>query len=405
MKLQALALSFVLGATALSGCGDDKKDSTKNPGGGTPTTAATALKNALCEKQESCAATHGRMFADVASCKTYMFGEGCGVEVGFGNTDSELQACVTAMAAMDCDVLYGNLPAGNACASLEFEYSDYPMAGIGESCYDKDCVASAVCVESSEQGVCDVCVTTPGLNGDCSVSDYECQEGYYCAETGGTCQALLALGATCEYDGQCLSNWCDEATLKCTTALTLGAACTSTDKCAGEMGCVGNTCKSMVGTGASCASLPCATGAVCVSGTCQATAVCGNTIAVGSPCVSSAGCVTSAYCDYDTERCTTRKAAGAECSESDECQSGMECVYDGTGYVCMAPLQLGDACGAGNGFCDENLRCNTDLSEPVCAPLIALGAECTYSWDCETGYCDTAVEPFVCAEVAACMMP
>jgi hypothetical protein len=165
------------------------------------------------------------------------------------------------------------------------------------------------------------------------------------------------------------------------------------------------------------AGSPCSSGAVCASGNCQATSTgdevcclqrCGeqglNCSADGSRCVecegdapqcqgnSSRTCAGNTFasqpcgngCDAATGRCNPARPTGSLCDEAAQCQSG-DCALDVTSTrrccdpTCAAAERL---CGA-----DGSCVCPADRDDVAGSCRLRLGATCSQTGDCASGFC------------------
>jgi len=202
-----------------------------------------------------------------------------------------------------------------------------PRRGLGEPCPTSDaCAVGLVC------GPVGRCVAEPEDPEDCSVAggcgrgdvcllsttcvDFSmsavgspciggrCGRGQYC-DALDTCQALVALGATCDQDGMCASGLC------------------------GEEGCVvppgeGQPCEGTCSPGLHCPSVS------------AGVSRCAPLGGVGTSCIDSSGCLPDTYCE---------------------------------GGLCVPVLALGDACShAAEGSCGTNASCSAPYisDEAIC---------------------------------------
>lgn len=122
----------------------------------------------------------------------------------------------------------------------------------------------------------------------------------------------------------------------------------------------------------------CSTGAVCESSRCEAT-LSGDMVCCASDCPDDARCREDGSTCQPLER-----GAGLPCNASLPCASGLSCMPAGAG----ASVCCSETCASAE-FCVEGgTRC--------AAPLQELGASCTESGECVSGYCD--LDRRVCRE-------
>ncbi|MFT3696669.1 MAG: hypothetical protein QM831_26245 [Kofleriaceae bacterium] len=160
----------------------------------------------------------------------------------------------------------------------------------------------------------------------------------------------------------------------------------------------------------------CANDAECISQDCNipscSTACCTGTCvgdtkptkaAVGSACQSSNDCATG-YCDLTAMTCAALLADGASCSSSSQCES-YNCQT-----TCKPVVDEGAACTSTNDCKLIQDSCNTTKT---CSAGVASGGACTNSADCHlTAYCsasagmtckDRPVLGESCAEALSCL--
>jgi len=132
-----------------------------------------------------------------------------------------------------------------------------------------------------------------------------------------------------------------------------------------------------------CASQQCSGSS---AGTCSMGVCIGDTAPVdveaqvGEACATTSSCVDGAYCDTVTDRCTTLKTTGTECTLDNECAYGLACIGPTGARVCGALPTVGQGCAA-DGICrDEGTYC--DVTADACKPVGLAGAICTDSSEC-----------------------
>jgi hypothetical protein len=111
--------------------------------------------------------------------------------------------------------------------------------------------------------------------------------------------------------------------------------------------------------------------------------VCTAYAAVGASCGGDGGpeCSANSTCAYDggSGSCVALPGAGADCSGTDRCQTGLVCVG---GATCRAPGGAGAPCDSANGTeeCQSGFYCNLfDGGSGSCAAQLGSGSACSAS--------------------------
>jgi hypothetical protein len=199
----------------------------------------------------------------------------------------------------------------------------------------------------------------------------------------------VASGGACGFNGECVSNVCAKTTCAAEacclgtcvgpprTEAKLGEACSPNPCAEGFCDRVTNTCKALLGSGASCSnsdSDQCQIGLVCHA-TCQ------KAPGPGEACDISHGCRDlGSVCNARTLRCTAAGLTGDHCDGDSDCSLLYRCGSDGT---CALRPQLGQPCTSS---CGDHSFC--DPAAHRCTAPQANGAPCMGGSWCETGYCD-----------------
>ncbi len=129
--------------------------------------------------------------------------------------------CVSASASLSCSE-YAALSNGSGNTSLAGTCQPFliPKVENGGACSDDEECTSDNCVQTSSS-MDGTCQAMPGAGEPC---DGSCIDGYYCGfasgETTETCLALVANGAPCTLDEECMSGYCDSTDLCGTEAPT-----------------------------------------------------------------------------------------------------------------------------------------------------------------------------------------
>jgi hypothetical protein len=185
---------------------------------------------------------------------------------------------------------------------------------------------------------------------------------------GGPCMAT----DDCPYDQSCDNGYCGPYPRQ----PNVGESCEGNQICAGTGICRPDSAGKRTCVGPAKLGESCATFKYCSypDAFCNQALVCAPRPAPGMPCQkdndNTLVCATSARCDTSAPggpTCAPLPGPGEVCHpgttrtlEQFDCANGMACVctlspcYEG---VCQRRLQLGDACGAPNGFCVPGTRC------------------------------------------------
>lgn len=199
----------------------------------------------------------------------------------------------------------------------------------------------------------------------------------------------LADGAACTDSSQCKSEACVKTASSsgstpscgtCQARIPVGGACTTEDRCVDNAMCDFTTkkCIALVKNGA------------------------------GGSCDSAKGesCQTGLYCDYTTNVCKTRAAAGQACSSTSPCDSGLTC--DSTSKTCYQPTVAteGQACGASTkARCGSDLACDAMTAKCVKINWVAPGGDCGAPYStCLHGSCSSTTKkcPALIPDGGAC---
>ena len=88
--------------------------------------------------------------------------------------------------------------------------------------------------------------------------------------------------------------------------------------------------------------------------------------------------VAGVYCDMETHRCASVKAAGGGCRDDAECGAYAVCASG----KCISAPKLGESCKL---HCEAGAYC--DVSSNKCERLLEPGEPCTSSAACRVGAC------------------
>lgn len=263
------------------------------------------------------------------------------------------------------------------------------VVAAGSGCHaDVDCEGDLFCDRSS---------TCPGVCAARVALDAAVKEGQQCVREGyardGTCQARVAVGASCAAptpDAQ-------------PRACALGAFCNGESLCQAEVrGAVGDDCREGLppcarglacgleclparGLGAACDrwDSPCQEDLSCVEGTCVAPGL------TGAKCDPfDAKCADTHFCKQEPGSfdgaCQPRAALGGACSWRDffGCRDGLYCEDPDDGGVCVPKKVEGASC-VNESECPQFTTCTNS----VCTRLGAGGAACESGHQCLSGNC------------------
>ena len=251
---------------------------------GTVTAGGSCFENAECEEAFSCDTS--------STCPGT-----CIARVAVGQQPSATQECVKsaflsnglctalAMTGQACGNLLCADP--NVCSPQNLCAPVPLMRGLNESCAGAPCGQGLQCVN-------DVCVARVAENGACDVMR-RCQDGLRCA--GNVCVVVRygVAGAACADGG---------------------------DACRTGFFCDGSTCAALRGVGGACADSECSPELFCAMGTCKAPGVLNEACSATLRCGDEFFCAASGVC-------ASRKPAGAQCVESEECLGfcqGLRCT-------------------------------------------------------------------------------
>jgi hypothetical protein len=252
------------------------------------------------------------------------------------------RACIDALAAASCDltdrserveppacmrVFTGRLPEGEACA-------------FSSECVSLDCMVPT-CSDACCPGTCGPSTPLAKIGESCTATG--CVDDAFCDDTA-TCRALLAMGSTCNDQGQC------QYGLGC-VGLTPG---------------VPGTCGPLPKIGESCPDHICSE----VGAVCNATGTC---VAMGLP---------GDACSVDLD-----------CSFYFHCDATQHCApYPTLGMTCIDR-------------CSDASWCNVPAGQTMgtCDPLLANGQACSRTTQCASYFCDTSASPAVCTDIPVCI--
>jgi hypothetical protein len=253
-------------------------------------------------------------------------------------------------------------------------------------------------------------------------SDTECAAGEYCDSSAQRCQTLRDDGQACSDSDQCKTGNC-RSNDTCGKRPGIGDACTL-GECYPAGYCSNGICQKGKGPGEACEAIDqCQAPYICREKTCQAMNLACRPGKLNEGCAYLRVCDSATYCDTAAGFvCKAKKAAGATCTQAEECSAGFTCISStctarggegttcstsndctegfncvrsssGTGSTCVAP-PAGTPCEYDKP-CPSGYWCNT--SGDVCEPRKASGARCsgsTSSSECADGlYCDSTCKP------------
>jgi hypothetical protein len=358
-----------------------------------------------------------------------------GVQQSFPNVDqAQAQACIDWLNAAACGTPF-SCDGGAGCSSpCDFlggtSSSSTPQRpGLDQSCANSSCAPGFYC-ESAEPldgggTTCQVCKPLRALGEDCIDPPYvACGPGLFCPSDGGGCVATYAPGQSCNWGGQCASNFCNSRTSQCDAAGNPGDPCTTAQDCRQGFCDSSSHCRNALPSGAACSA-----GTQCQDGYCDTgTQLCGRVN--GTNCSSDSDC--QGYCNNTATPsvCATRLSNGSTCQYGTQCQSGWcdvfgtrTCISGGcfndadcsAGHYCDHSSERCVAVGANGAGCQMDSQCQSghcSLSSQVCAAPPTLGGTCSGYGDClPIGYCNNgACAAFLkpdsaCTDIESCAPP
>jgi len=233
---------------------------------------------------------------------------------------------------------------GNCCASKGFAFNATLCSVNANNQLDPASICPA-------PGVYD-----PQAAGDCIA---ELQAAYSACSLSNTaisacgrmCNGTAAPGASCTRDSDCAQP--AVGTVSCTFLNASSAGLVCVVDVPGKEGdaCSATCTTSAEGNDRACNVFATSTANPQPGGTvscytndglyCNGNYVCQPLAAIGSSCTASGVCISSAYCDFTTNRCAAKGALGASCSDAFSCGDGMYCT---TAQVCAAKKAAGATC-------------------------------------------------------------
>lgn len=267
------------------------------------------------------------------------------IEIIFGGAPSE------ASIAAACNAQFGNL-------------IDDGSVELGEQVDLDACIAAILAADCDTLEVddvpeCDALLVGNLATGEICESSDQCEGEAYCTDpasgaTCGGCMPLLADGESCEDSEECLSNNCRSGGV-CGGFSGVGESCETAEDCAGRLICQGTTCE-----------LPAAA---------SVGDACTEFIECGFP-------VSNLYCNGQAMMCEAFIPLGGDCFDGSialgfcDLVKYESCDTEGT-RKCVAPtiVAMGGQCGFAMGLkCDSGLICDDD-SDGVCVAT-GEGAAC-----------------------------
>ncbi len=287
-----------------------------------------------------------------------------------------------------------------ACvASLEQTPSDAQLkAGVGNGSITYDGGKAGDCVDAIRNESCD------RTSMSYRVSPQACED----AAKGNRKQ-----GDPCYFDQQCTSRSCAPPTGTCTmtccagtcdpdppAAAAIGQSCMNVACVDGAYCDQTQTCVALIAANAACTSNnQCTYGTLC-AGPSTTSLTCTPAPKAGDACVKQGGMFPT--CDVDglqcdaTQHCVALLDQGAVCGAGQpSCKGGLMC--DPTAHTCQPLPGDGQACTTG---CAAPDHC--DQTSGTCVPPLANGTQCTGNQQCQSDFCDQSQQPAVCATKTVC---
>lgn len=173
----------------------------------------------------------------------------------------------------------------------------------------------------------------------------------------------LAVGASCTFDGTCVSGWCKDLNQsrqgcpgKCAAAKNAQEACQGDKECAGDLRCIAGKCGTPTPAkeGEPCVDGPCAPGLACTVAAGSSDPTCQKLPTGGQPCLNPSLCAAGLVCVEGV--CGPPVKAGEACAATEpgktpQCEAGLTCALvfqpgKPPAGTCMTPKLPGEACTA-----------------------------------------------------------
>jgi hypothetical protein len=224
----------------------------------------------------------------------------------------------------------GSFPSVAACRASLFSTTDQLVASVNAGRIKYDGNAAAACLDTLRATGCNRTDEPEAWELPCLA----------------TFKGVLAAGATCYIDEECVTGSCDSSS--------------------------------------------CASASACCAGTCEDLPVVPNPVPAGGECSGpNAVCAQGTYCSYSapTPVCTVGPAPGQACDPAEitsgQCLDHNECVASGSalGGTCTAPPAEGESCAPDGSACNSSL----DYCDPVaekCVRKLAPGMPCSTDVEC-----------------------
>jgi hypothetical protein len=196
----------------------------------------------------------------------------------------------------------------------------------------------------------------------------------------------LPVGAACLTGTQCETAYCKFTFIDDDGGSSYESSC--------------GTCADTIGAGESCASgdTPCAPGTAC-SGAPNPTCVAVTYGGAGDACDDTAlVCNEGLFCQTTTMTCSAPGAAGARCTGSPDCATGLVCAAG----ACAVGATAGETCTS-TVVCAQGLTCELPTGTCVAITWASAGAPCSNAAQCLVGGCNqgTTFETNTCPTVVA----
>jgi hypothetical protein len=205
------------------------------------------------------------------------------------------------------------------------------------------------------------------------------RRSYDPAAGGGCLAGLQSLLGDCALDDL---DWPADCDRMLVGLLAAGASCESDDDCVSGLECYSGRCAALPGAGQ-----PCLDGSTCAGDLyCGSDELCHAPQGAGGPCPEgSEACGDDLYCDLRSNTCARYLGSGESCRHANAvCVDGLYCaVAAGT---CEPLPGVGGDCVESSGECADDLFC--DAASATCRAPQADGAACTEDAECRSDNCD-----------------
>lgn len=355
------------------------------PEGLSDTEACVRFQRATCERKRECGIDTPDCESLTAHCPDVLFSAGAALDA------KSAWKCAFVLRQRSCEDVYlnripdcyepGARKVGEPCIGPAQCETLACSAGMGDRC--GECLPRL--------GKDQICAAADGTQTAACEAGLKCQAStFQCTEPAARSFAVLDLDAACEVakDACGPGLYCKVGDTVgvgiCARKLPEDAECTESRSCAKGLYCfqLGTRCIPVPETGKKCGAdvetgnyIWCKNDAYCSKDTweCRALPIagerCAETLLSGAPNV----CAPEAKCDAaaDPPTCAPRLGLGETCTQSGDCQQGLDCLCDDTGNpakdcvgICSVTRGFGEGCGNPGERCAEASHCVESACQP-----------------------------------------